>query len=195
MNRIIDKVFPEVATNFTMAEILDYAKDAFDYRLGETTGFPFDKTTDELVDVGSVVIPVTLESNVEMLHKFFYGDSDSYSVSSTVSAISDKIVAKAGHREPTVNESTQGIMNQPDDDDYDDDYDYNGGSSSGGGSWGSGSGTSSGGGSGGSTGGGTGSTGGGNDWGSSGDGGESDTPDGSEPSSPDDSSSEDDYLE
>ena len=195
LNRIIDKVFPEVATNFTMAEILDYAKDAFDYRLGETTGFPFDKTTDELVDVGSVVIPVTLESNVEMLHKFFYGDSDSYSVSSTVSAISDKIVSKAGHREPMVNESTQEIMNQPDDDDYDDDYDYNGGSSSGGGSWGSGSGTSSGGGSGGSTGGGTGSTGGGNNWDSPGDDGESDTPDISEPSTPDEPSSDDGYVE
>ena len=176
-----------------MAEILDYAKDAFDYRLGETTGFPFDKTTDELVDVGSVVIPVTLESNVEMLHKFFYGDSDSYSVSSTVSAISDKIVSKAGHREPMVNESTQEIMNQPDDDDYNNDYDYNGGSSSGGVSWGSG--TSSGGGSGGSTGGGTGSTGGGNNWDSPGDDGESDTPDISEPSTPDEPSSDDGYVE
>ncbi|MEY8481384.1 LCP family protein [Lachnospiraceae bacterium 48-21] len=188
LNRIIDKVFPEVATNFTMAEILDYAKDAFDYRLGETTGFPFDKTTDELVDVGSVVIPVTLESNVEMLHQFFYGDSEAYSVSSTVSEISDKIVSKAGNREPTVNESTQGIMNQPDDDDYDDDYDYSGSSSSGGGgNRGNGGGTSSGGGSGGSTsGGGTGDTDGGNNWGAS--GGEDDgtnMPDSSEPPTPD----------
>ena len=62
MNKIIDKVFPEVSTNFTMTEILEYAKDAFDYELGETTGFPFDKTTDTLGNVGSVVIPVTMES-------------------------------------------------------------------------------------------------------------------------------------
>lgn len=142
LNKIIDKVFPQVATNFTMSEILDYAVDAFDYRLGETTGFPFDKTTDELVDIGSVVIPVTLESNVEQLHRFFYGDSEAYSVSSTVSAISDKIVNKAGNRKADVNEDTQGIMSQPDDDDDDDDYSYNRGSTSSGGGGNSGSGNS-----------------------------------------------------
>ena len=64
INKIIDKVFPEVSTNFTLAEILEYAKDAFDYKLGETIGFPFDKTTDTLANIGSVVIPVTLDKNV-----------------------------------------------------------------------------------------------------------------------------------
>lgn len=94
LNKIIDKVFPEVSTNFTMTEILEYAKDAFDYELGETTGFPFDKTTDTLGNVGSVVIPVTMESNVKQLHSFFYGESDNYDVSSTVSDISAKIEKK-----------------------------------------------------------------------------------------------------
>ena len=98
LNKIIDKVFPEVSTNFTMTEILEYAKDAFDYELGETTGFPFDKTTDTLGNVGSVVIPVTMESNVKQLHSFFYGESDNYDVSSTVS---------------DTDESTQEFMQQP----------------------------------------------------------------------------------
>lgn len=185
LNKIIDSVFPQVATNFTMAEILDYAKDAFDYKLVETTGFPFDKTTDELLDVGSVVIPVTLQSNVEQLHKFFYGDGEAYSVSSTVAAISDKIVDKAGDRKADTNEATQEIMNQPDDEDDDYDYKYNGGSSGGnqnsyGGSssGGSGGGTSSGGGGGGSSSGGSGSDSGyDDDYG----GGGSDTPDISDP--------------
>ncbi len=185
LNKIIDSVFPQVATNFTMAEILDYAKDAFDYKLVETTGFPFDKTTDELLDVGSVVIPVTLQSNVEQLHKFFYGDGEAYSVSSTVAAISDKIVDKAGDRKADTNEATQEIMNQPDDEDDDYDYKYIGGSSSGnqnsyGGSssGGSGGGTSSGGGGGGSSSGGSGSDSGyDDDYG----GGGSDTPDISDP--------------
>ena len=35
INKIIDKVFPEVSTNFTLAEILEYAKDAFDYNRPE----------------------------------------------------------------------------------------------------------------------------------------------------------------
>ena len=184
LNKIIDSVFPQVATNFTMAEILDYAKDAFDYKLVETTGFPFDKTTDELLDVGSVVIPVTLKSNVEQLHKFFYGDGEAYSVSSTVAAISDKIVNQAGNRKADTNEATQEIMNQPDDD-----YDYRGDSSSGnqngyGGpsSSGSGGGSSSSG-----SGGGSSSDGNGSDGGYVGDsdGGGTDTPD---TSGPDDSS-------
>jgi len=184
LNKIIDKVFPEVATNFTMAEILDYAKDAFDYRLGETTGFPFDKTTDDLVDVGSVVIPVTLESNVEQLHKFFYGDSEGYSVSSTVSNISDKVVAKAGNRKADSEEYNQGIVSQPDDDDDDDDYNYNRGSSGGSsGNQGSYGGTSSGGSSG--------TTGGGYDDDS---GGETDVPDVPETPVPDEPSGGDDMA-
>ena len=184
LNKIIDSVFPQVATNFTMAEILDYAKDAFDYKLVETTGFPFDKTTDELLDVGSVVIPVTLKSNVEQLHKFFYGDGEAYSVSSTVAAISDKIVNQAGNRKADTNEATQEIMNQPDDD-----YDYRGDSSSGnqngyGGSSSSGSGGGS---SSSGSGGGSSSDGNGSDGGYVGDsdGGGTDTPD---TSGPDDSS-------
>ncbi len=117
LNKIIDKVFPEVSTNFTLTEILEYAKDAFDYKLGETIGFPFDKTTDDLAGVGSTVIPVTLESNVEKLHTFFYGEGEAYTVSSKVAGISDKIIAKAGNRSDLIDEANQDIMNQPDDDD------------------------------------------------------------------------------
>ena len=115
INKIIDKVFPEVSTNFTLAEILEYAKDAFDYQLGETVGFPFDKSTDTLSNIGSVVIPVTLEDNVKKLHEFFYGDTEGYTPSSTVTSISSKIVSKAGDREADVDEKTQGVMQQPQD--------------------------------------------------------------------------------
>lgn len=99
INQIIDSVFPKVSTNFTITEIFDYALDAFDYQVGETTGFPFDKTTDTLNGVGSTVIPVTLESNVEKLHKFLYGSSISYTASSTVTSISGQIIGKAGDRQ------------------------------------------------------------------------------------------------
>ena len=152
LNKIIDKVFPEVSTNFTLTEILEYATDAFDYKLGEMTGFPFDKTTDTLSNVGSVVIPVTLESNVEQLHEFLYGTEENYSVSSNVSNISSKIVAKAGDREADADESSQGIMEQPDES-----YpDYGTGGSNGYGGNSSGTGTGGVTGTGGDTGGGTG---------------------------------------
>ncbi|MBM6685051.1 LCP family protein [Faecalicatena contorta] len=138
INKIIDKVFPEVSTNFTLTEILDYALDAFDYKLGETTGFPFDKSTDTLNNIGSVVIPVTLESNVQQLHEFFFGAGDGYTPSSTVSTISGNIVAKAGDRQADTDEDSQAIMEQPDDSYYDYDYESSSGSSSGSGSSGSG---------------------------------------------------------
>lgn len=113
LNKIIDKVFPEVSTNFTMTEILEYAKDAFDYELGETTGFPFDKTTDTLGNIGSVVIPVTLESNVKQLHAFFYGEDENYAESTDLLNISLKIEDKAGSRTPDTDEETQSFMVQP----------------------------------------------------------------------------------
>lgn len=143
INKIIDKVFPEVSTNFTLTEILDYALDAFDYKLGETTGFPFDKSTDTLNKIGSVVIPVTLESNVKQLHEFLFGSSEGYSPSATVSTISSNIVAKAGERQADTDEESQSIMVQPEENYYDSGYTSN--SSGGGGSSGTtgGSGTGS----------------------------------------------------
>lgn len=184
LNAVIDKVFPEVSTNFTLAEILDYAQDAFEYKLGENIGFPFDKTTDTLSKIGSVVIPVTLEDNVKQLHEFLFGSSEGYTVSSTVSDISDKIVSKAGDRDADTDESSQGYMEQPDEyynpsggssytDDEDDGYNYGSGTGSGNGSGGNGTGSGSGSGSGSGNGTGNG-TGNGNDGTGSGDGTDSD---------------------
>lgn len=160
INKIIDSVFPNVSTNFTLAEILDYAKDAFDYKLGETVGFPYDKSTDTLSEIGSVVIPVTLEDNVRQLHEFFYGTAEGYSPSSTVSSISANIIAKAGDRAADTSEESQGVMEQPSENYYD-----SGTSNSGTGLSGTGN---SGTGTGGWTGGGTGGTGGTGGSGSSG---------------------------
>ncbi len=90
INRIIDKVFPKVKTNFTLTEILAYAKDAFDYKLTEMSGFPFDKTTATLTGVGSSVIADDLQDNVIQMHKFFFGD-DGYTPSSVVTSINSAL--------------------------------------------------------------------------------------------------------
>lgn len=95
LNKIIDEVFKEVGTNFTLPEILSYAKDFKQYRLGETAGFPFDKTTDTLSGIGSTVIPVNFADNVSQLHQFLFGD-DGYTPSSTVNTIASGIKNKAG---------------------------------------------------------------------------------------------------
>lgn len=90
INKIIDKTFPEVATNFTMTEVLAYAKDAFDYKLTETTGFPFNTSFATLSGAGSVVVPDSLAADVTQLHQFLFG-KDSYTPSSIVTDISGEI--------------------------------------------------------------------------------------------------------
>lgn len=72
LNTLIDKVFPMVETNFTLTEILTYAKDITKYQMGETVGFPYTVGTMSYQNAGDCVVPVTLTSNVKELHKFLF---------------------------------------------------------------------------------------------------------------------------
>lgn len=98
INKIIDKLLPTIKTNFSAAEILSYAKDFTKYKIVDSSGFPFEKTTDTISGLGSIVIPVTLDKNVQELHKFLYGD-ESYKPSSEVKTISNAVVARVGQRQ------------------------------------------------------------------------------------------------
>lgn len=95
LNTIIDKVFPMVETNFTLSEILAYAKDVAKYWFGETTGFPFEKDTMIYEDAGDSVIPTTLMSNVKELHRLLFPEL-SYTPSYQVQDISAGIVWATG---------------------------------------------------------------------------------------------------
>lgn len=90
INKIIDKVFSKIETNFTLTEILAYAKDAQKYKLADTIGFPETKDTMDYEDAGNVVVPLSLESNVKILHQYLFGE-DGYTPSSTLSAINAEI--------------------------------------------------------------------------------------------------------
>ena len=94
INKIADDVFAEVGTNFTLPEILSYAKDFKKYTLGETTGFPFNKSTGTLSGVGSSVLPTDLAGDVQQLHQFFFGD-DGYTPSDVVLSIDAGVKKKA----------------------------------------------------------------------------------------------------
>ena len=98
INKIIDEVFDEVGTNFTLPEILSYAKDFKKYKLGETTGFPYNVSTGTLSGIGSTVIPTSFTSDVQQLHQFFFGD-DGYTPSETVQNL--QISEKAPQRTRT----------------------------------------------------------------------------------------------
>lgn len=185
INKIIDELFPTIKTSFTATEILSYAKDFMKYKIGDSSGFPFDKTTATVSGLGSIVIPVDLESNVQELHKFLY-DKEGYDPSAEVKNISSAIVARVGQREATddatLNSQTYTLTEE---DRAQEQNDYNtgnngggsgsgnGGQMTGGGHEGSGGGSGgSGSGSGGSGGSGSGSGSGGNEGSGSGSGNE-----------------------
>lgn len=92
INAIIDKVFPQVSTSFTLQEILTYAAAYSEYTLGDNMGFPSDNTTDTLSGLGSIVIPQDLVSNVSKLHEFLFGAAD-YTPSSTVQTVNANIIS------------------------------------------------------------------------------------------------------
>ena len=95
INEVINHVFDNLSTNFSLAEILAYGRDINHYHLGEATGFPFDLTTMLLPRSGDSVIPTTLESNVIQLHYFLFG-TENYAPSSTVIRISNDISSLTG---------------------------------------------------------------------------------------------------
>ncbi len=91
VNSIIDTVFPQVSTSFTLTELISLASGATKYNLGENTGFPIEKTDETRADVGSIVIPIDLVYNVQELHRFLYPKEDDYMMSDTVQKISQEI--------------------------------------------------------------------------------------------------------
>ena len=99
INKIIDELFPRISTNFTMTEILSYAKDFKKYKFGETSGFPFKKGSGKIPGKGDSVFPITLKSNVSELHAFLFGTED-YQPSSKVVEISGEIAYIVGNRTP-----------------------------------------------------------------------------------------------
>lgn len=92
LNKIIDKVFDNLETNFSLTEVIAYAKDVKKYKLGETTGFPAENTTPTLDDVGSVVLATDYEASVRQLHEFLF-PGEVYTPSATVQAIAQEIAA------------------------------------------------------------------------------------------------------
>lgn len=96
INSIIDKVFPQVSTSFTLGETIKLAAGLMQYELGETTGFPFELTDEGEVDGKSVVIPLGVAENVQELHAFLY-PKDEYTVSQTVLNIANEIESKSGY--------------------------------------------------------------------------------------------------
>ena len=92
LNSLTTEVFPLVATNLHFEDIVARVSAIGDYKIVDTTGFPFDDglTTGMIGSKGSCVVPIDLESNVIELHKFLYPEVE-YTPSADVQAYSEKI--------------------------------------------------------------------------------------------------------
>lgn len=94
INKMVDIILPEISTSLSLTEILSIASKAGSYQMGETQGFPFDKTTAD-ISAGDCVISVNLAANVSQLHQFLYG-TENYQPSDVVQEISSNIANETG---------------------------------------------------------------------------------------------------
>lgn len=96
LNEIVNAAFSQVSTSFTLPEIISLTTGVLQYKLGETDGFPFDKTDGYVDGIGSVVVPLGVSENVGKMHEYLYPKSE-YEVSETVREIGQEIETLAGY--------------------------------------------------------------------------------------------------
>jgi len=95
INKIADKILPKVYTNLNLTDLLSMLPALASFNVAESTGWPYNNKG-ALINEISYGVPVTLESNVEQLHKEIFEDED-YMVPEKVKTISNKIVKKSGY--------------------------------------------------------------------------------------------------
>ena len=91
-----DVILPEVYSNIGLKDILSFVPNVSKYKVTESIGWPYDTkgiTLDRWYG-----IPVTLESNVEDLHKELFDDEE-YTVPGEIVATSDEIIDRTGYTE------------------------------------------------------------------------------------------------
>lgn len=96
LNKVIDKLFPDISTSLSRSEILGLAAGIKDYELADTQGWPFQLTTERMGGkLGDVVVPTDLETNVNLLHQYLF-DVEDYETTQTVKNISKSVINESG---------------------------------------------------------------------------------------------------
>ncbi len=98
LNNLVDAILPEVSTSLYPSEVFTLATAMQDYTIVETRGFPFDMRGGKFGSKGDVVVPCTLESNVQKLYEYLYADTTHIS-SNELKSISESIVTYTGFDE------------------------------------------------------------------------------------------------
>lgn len=107
---VLDKVLPNIATNISKQDIIDLALAARGYEIEGTSGFPtahmWGGVVKERMDGLDCIVPVTLEYNVEALHRFLYPDL-AYTPTETVRRYSAYISEASGYTQEDIPSSSE----------------------------------------------------------------------------------------
>ena len=110
VNKIINKVFSQISTNFSLPDMISLASGAFGYNLGDTTSFPFESISRNVSGVGSSIIPVGFVENVQELHQFLYPDQKIKEPSEKIHEISDRIESMTGITRENLETEVQNVV-------------------------------------------------------------------------------------
>lgn len=94
LNKLVDKILPEVKTNIKMAEITEMLTILPSIKIGDSTGWPYE-TSGRTIDEIWYGVPKTLEKSVEKLHQELFDDTE-YETTKTVKDISSAIIKRTG---------------------------------------------------------------------------------------------------
>lgn len=94
INKIADKILPEIHTSIQESEIEDTIKNIESYSIGESMGWPHD-VENKTIRGEEYVIPNALQKSVQKLHEELFDETD-YKTTETVNKISDTIIKKTG---------------------------------------------------------------------------------------------------
>ena len=95
LNKLVDTILPRISTNISSTEIISLVPSITSYNITDSLGWPYETkgiTLDRWYG-----IPVTLQSNVEQLHKEVFGQKD-YVINETIKDISNQIIKKTNYK-------------------------------------------------------------------------------------------------
>ncbi|SES70079.1 LCP family protein [[Clostridium] polysaccharolyticum] len=87
--KVANEILPQIYTSLSTGEIMKLGASLPFYKMADSQGFPFEKTT-PTIKGASVVVAQTLASNVTELHEYLFGTSG-YEPSGTVKEFSNQI--------------------------------------------------------------------------------------------------------
>ena len=91
---ILTEIMPQISTSIELKDAIKFFADVESVRITGTAGFPFAYTEAKMGEKGHCVIPNTLESNVEQLHTFLFGE-EAYACPERVKEIDREILKQA----------------------------------------------------------------------------------------------------